>query len=85
MSGLTDKKMKGEGTHKYQGRWTFLDHFYVSPSIYSISQAEIYNAEWIQEPDDKQLGLRPKRTFNGFHYQNGYSDHLPIQLILNMR
>ena len=85
IKGLSDKKMKGEGTHKYQGRWTFLDHFYVSPSIDSISKAEIYNAEWIQEPDEKQLGLRPKRTFNGFHYQNGYSDHLPIQLMLNMR
>ena len=68
------------GTHKYQGRWTFLDHFYVSPAIDSVSQAEVYNAEWIQEPDEKYLGLKPKRTYNGFHYQNGYSDHLPIIL-----
>jgi endonuclease/exonuclease/phosphatase family metal-dependent hydrolase len=68
------------GTHKYQGRWTFLDHFYVSPAIDSVSQAEVYNAEWIQEPDEKYLGLKPKRTYNGFHYQNGYSDHLPIVL-----
>ena len=68
------------GTHKYQGRWTFLDHFYVSPAIDSVSQAEVYDAEWIQEPDEKYLGLKPKRTYNGFHYQNGYSDHLPIVL-----
>ena len=68
------------GTHKYQGRWTFLDHFYVSPAIDSVSQAEVYDAEWIQEPDEKYLGLKPKRTYNGFHYQNGYSDHLPIIL-----
>lgn len=70
------------GTHKYQGRWTFLDHFYVSPAIDSVSQAEVYNAEWIQEPDEKYLGLKPKRTYNGFHYQNGYSDHLPIVLTI---
>ena len=84
--GLKDEKMKGEGTHKYQGRWTFLDHFYVSSALDSISQAKVYDAEWIQETDEKYLGLRPKRTFNGFRYQkDGFSDHLPIQLILNIR
>ena len=72
--------LRGEGTHKYQGRWIFLDHFYVSPALDSVSQAEVYDAEWIQEPDEKYLGLKPKRTYNGFHYQNGYSDHLPIIL-----
>ena len=68
------------GTHKYQGRWTFLDHFYVSPSIDSLSQAQVYDAEWIQETDEKYMGLKPKRTYNGYRYQNGYSDHLPIIL-----
>lgn len=84
ISGLEDKKMQGNGTHKYQGRWTFLDHFYVSPSIDSMSQARVYDAEWIMEPDDKYLGLKPKRTYNGYHYQNGYSDHLPIVLNINL-
>lgn len=80
LKGLKDERMNGEGTHKYQGQWSFLDHFYVSPSIDSLSNAYVYNAEWIQEPDEKYLGLKPKRTYNGFHYQNGYSDHLPIVL-----
>ena len=83
--GLVDKRMEGEGTHKYQGKWTFLDHFYVSPAIDSLSHARVYDAEWIQEPDEKYMGLQPKRTYNGFRYQDGYSDHLPIQLILNIR
>ena len=82
MRGLEDERMKGEGTHKYQGRWTFLDHFYVSPSIDSISEARIYDAEWIQETDEKYMGLKPKRTYNGFRYQNGFSDHLPIVLTI---
>ena len=80
VKGLRDERMNGEGTHKYQGRWTFLDHFYVSPALDSLSQARVYDAEWIQETDEKNMGLRPKRTFNGFKYQNGYSDHLPIVL-----
>jgi len=78
-------KVKNYGTHKYQGRWTCLDQFYTSPKLQKISAVTIYDAEWIQEPDEKYLGLKPKRTYNGFHYQNGYSDHLPIQLILNIR
>ena len=82
MRGLEDERMKGEGTHKYQGQWTFLDHFYVSPSIDSISEARIYDAEWIQETDEKYMGLKPKRTYNGFRYQNGFSDHLPIVLTI---
>ena len=80
LNGLKDERMNGEGTHKYQGRWTFLDHFYVSPTIDSVSNARVYDAEWIQETDEKHMGLKPKRTYNGFIYQNGYSDHLPIVL-----
>ena len=71
---------KRKGTHKYQGRWTFLDQFYISPAIDSISTMKIYDAEWIMETDEKYMGLKPKRTYNGWKYQNGYSDHLPIIL-----
>ena len=73
----------GYGTHKYQGRWECIDHFYVSEAIDSVSNAHVYDAEWIQEPDEKYLGLKPKRTYNGFTYQNGFSDHLPV--ILDLR
>ena len=88
VSGLVDKmgdglQVTGYGTHKYQGRWTYLDHFYVSPSINEVSTARVYDAEWIQENDEKYMGLKPKRTYNGFTYQNGYSDHLPIVLTVS--
>lgn len=79
IAGLRNRMNKG-GTHKHQGLWTCLDQFYTSPALDSISDVHIYNAEWIQEPDDKYMGLKPKRTFNGFKYQDGYSDHLPIIL-----
>lgn len=73
----------GKGTHKYQGRWSCLDQFYTSPALDSLSTVSIYDAEWIQEPDERYLGLRPKRTFNGFRYQkDGFSDHLPIVLTI---
>lgn len=79
------KVERPNGTHKYQGRWTCLDHFYTSPSLDSLSRAEIYNAAWIQEPDEKYLDLKPKRTYNGFRYQkDGFSDHLPIVLTVSL-
>ena len=80
LKGLSNRMDGLQGTHKHQGQWTCLDQFYTSPSIDSISQVRIYDAEWIQETDEKYLGMKPKRTYNGFRYQNGYSDHLPIVL-----
>ena len=74
------------GTHKFHGRWSCLDQFYTSPALDSLSRAEIYNAAWIQEPDEKYLDLKPKRTYNGFRYQkDGFSDHLPILLKLKIK
>lgn len=82
----SDHSLKGReqvlGTHKYQGKWTCLDQFYTSESLDSISSVRIYDAEWIQETDEKYMGLKPKRTYNGFRYQNGFSDHLPIILVM---
>lgn len=84
LAGMRNKmkieKMKDKGTHKYQGQWTCLDQFYVSAAMDSISTVRIYDEEWIQETDERYMGLKPKRTYNGFKYQNGYSDHLPIIL-----
>ena len=81
IEGLKDKFTNYQsGTHKYQGEWSFLDHFFVSEALDSVSQAWVYDAEWIMEKDEKYMGLKPKRTYNGFRYQNGYSDHLPIVL-----
>ena len=91
LNGLEDKMTNDQspmsndqsGTHKFRGTWTYLDHFYVSPSINEVSTARVYDAEWIQENDEKYMGLKPKRTYNGFTYQNGYSDHLPIVLTVS--
>ena len=84
LNGLNNRMLtiKNGGTHKYQGQWTCLDQFYTSPAFDSISQVRIYDAEWIQETDEKYMGLKPKRTYNGYRYLNGFSDHLPI--ILNI-
>ena len=68
----------GQGTHKYQGIWTCLDQFYVSHSLQA--QARIFNPEWLLEEDTKYLDKQPRRTYVGYRYHDGYSDHLPIVL-----
>lgn len=75
----------GDGTHKHQGTWSFLDQFYVSSALRTQASARIFSPDWLLEQDEKYLGYRPKRTFIGFRYHAGYSDHLPIVLRLDMQ
>lgn len=89
IQGLHNRMMslaqQGKGTHKWQGQWTCLDQFYTSTTLDSVSEVRIYDAEMIMEEDRKYMGFKPKRTFAGFRYQNGYSDHLPIVMDVKMQ
>ena len=75
---------KAEGTHKYNGIWAYLDQFYVSPSLTHHVSASVFAPTWLLEEDTKYLGVKPRRTFNGYHYRDAYSDHLPIVLTLTL-
>jgi predicted extracellular nuclease len=85
-----DKKL---GTHKYNGQWGILDQIIVSSglmdttsTIYTtLEDAHIYNADFLLEPDDKYPGQRVNRTYIGFKYHGGYSDHLPTFLDLRRK
>lgn len=81
---MTDHKAAAPtvgGTHKWQGIWTYLDQFYLSPSMNLRSSVRIYTADFLLEDDRKHLGKRPIRTWQGYRYNpRGYSDHLPIIL-----
>lgn len=76
------------GTHKYRESWGVLDQFIVSTNLVKQdskvfvkdSKAQIYQSNFLMEKDDKYLGLKPFRTFVGFKYNGGFSDHLPIFL-----
>lgn len=74
----------GKGTHKYQGIWSCLDQFYISHSLKEIAQATIFAPNWLLEEDTKYLDYQPKRTYVGFRYHDGYSDHLPVVLKVNL-
>jgi hypothetical protein len=78
------------GTHKYQGQWSVIDQFIVSGGLLnaehamktSEQNAHIFAPEFLLEKDEKYVGQKPYRTFVGFRYNGGYSDHLPIILDL---
>ena len=74
---------EGKGTHKYKGIWSCLDQFYVSSHLLEESSVRIYSPAWLLEEDTKYLDYQPKRTYVGYRYHDGYSDHLPIVLHLN--
>jgi hypothetical protein len=39
---------------------------------------QIFEAGFLLVADDKYTGFKPFRTYEGFRYEGGFSDHLPI-------
>lgn len=77
---MIEFEQQAMGTHKYQGVWTCLDQFYVSNNLLNQTTAQIFNPIWLLEKDEKYLNTKPYRTYIGYRYHKGYSDHLPIVL-----
>jgi predicted extracellular nuclease len=74
------------GSFKFGNQWNFLDQMIVSGSLLNPTwpfqvlpeTARIFQAEFILTDDITHGGKRPKKTFHGYRYEGGYSDHLPI-------
>ena len=77
---MIDLEKEGIGTHKYQGMWSCLDQFYVSSALKNTTRASVFSPKWLLEEDTKYLDYQPKRTYVGYRYHDGYSDHLPVVL-----
>lgn len=74
-----------KGTYRYEGLWNSLDHFFISlPMQGWIVECEIFDAPFLTEPDPVYGGRRPRRTYLGYRYKKGTSDHLPLVLRLNI-
>ena len=82
------KKQKKTGTIKYQRSWQLFDLFIVSGNLLNQKSKthtnkeliHIFKKDFLLEEDKKYLGIKTFRTFVGFKYNNGFSDHLPIYL-----
>ena len=67
------------GTYRYQGEWESIDHVLVSRVLRDfVMESFINDAPFLLEEDKKYGGVKPLRTYNGYRYQRGFSDHLPL-------
>ena len=89
--GLHDVTRTATGSHgaktayRYRGRWSRIDHVLVSqPLLDAVAQAYVNDAPFLLEEDDRYGGVKPFRTYNGYRYQRGYSDHLPLVVRFRM-
>jgi endonuclease/exonuclease/phosphatase family metal-dependent hydrolase len=81
---------KGIGSNKYQGKWELIDQFFVSGSLITPKKKlstkqesfNVFDADFLLEDDKNYLGKKPFRTYTGFKYNNGFSDHLPVTIDL---
>lgn len=76
---MVDMPTDSIGSHKWQGQWSMLDQFYLSPSLEPLcSSPVIFQEAFLLSEDEKFGGKEPFRSYNGPKYIGGFSDHLPI-------
>ncbi len=77
-----------QGTLKYQGTWNIFDQIIVSAGLLTDTQGmhvkpdgfTILDNLFLLEPDMTYTGYKPFRTYSGFIYKGGFSDHLPVYI-----
>ncbi|MFO7370769.1 MAG: hypothetical protein R6X09_10915 [Bacteroidales bacterium] len=75
-----------QGTLKYQGAWNVFDQVIVSSGILNDTAGiyvkpdgfTILDNRFLLEPDVTYTGYKPFRTYSGYIYKGGFSDHLPV-------
>ncbi len=87
---LFDEHENGEGTSVYRGDWAVLDQIIISQAIYDEKSGlgiKGKDAEIMMDDDllfkNRSTGEeKPNATYGGRKYYGGYSDHLPVYIIL---
>jgi hypothetical protein len=72
--------IKNQYTWETFDQWMVSDNFQGDNECYKFLKTEIFDAGFLLEPDVQFGGVKPKRTYVGFKYQEGFSDHLPVLL-----
>ncbi len=78
------------GSHKHEDFWRCLDQIIVSNSLVHESnslhvmgpQPYIFQADFLLVSDEKYGGMKTYRTNLGPRYVGGFSDHLPVYVLL---
>ncbi|MCW3787358.1 endonuclease/exonuclease/phosphatase family protein [Plebeiibacterium sediminum] len=84
---MADIYKSGKGTLYYKGEWDLFDQIIVSDPLIqstsglSLDTAVVFNKPFLFQQDGKYKGYL-LRTFGGRTYLKGYSDHLPVYIVL---
>ncbi len=74
-----------KGTYRWRGRWDSLDHIFCSPALAArLVTCHINDAPFLLEEDSKYGGMKPRRTYQGPKYLDGFSDHLPLVAVFDL-
>jgi predicted extracellular nuclease len=84
------EQTKKIGSHKHEGNWGVLDQIIVSGALLNAQSglksakenAHIFSADFLLIDDETYTGKKNFRTYLGYKYLGGYSDHLPVFLDL---
>jgi predicted extracellular nuclease len=88
-----DLQKQGLGTYKFRDQWNMIDQMMVTFPILNTTQTgyqlvagsvKIMKEPWMLQTDEKYAGY-PLRTYGGQKYLGGYSDHLPISILLEKK
>lgn len=79
---------KGLGSYAYQDNWDMLDQIIISANLvfapqnhYKYSHTQIFSKKFMFTKTGSYAGY-PFRTYAAGTYQGGYSDHLPVYIVL---
>ena len=85
------KELDFEGTLKYQESWMVFDQIIVTRSLLDSDSASLHccpadahivHQDMLLTDDPSYHGLKLNRTYVGPKYYGGFSDHLPVVLLL---
>jgi len=83
---------EGAGTLKYRGQWLVFDQIIISGTFIKAKKglftgpgfAGIIKLPFLSESDNKYGGFKLRRTYTGYNYTGGFSDHFPVILKLKI-
>lgn len=85
---MADLQKNNYGSYNYKGNWQALDQFIVSEVLITGKPLQVkYGSVQFIKNDfqlykNKNDEYMPNRTYSGDRYYGGYSDHLPVYMLL---
>lgn len=78
----------GQGTYRYNGKWSFIDNVLLSTSLYYgdlryCDSGIVVKSYMVNRHYGKPN--TPHRTFESGRYTEGFSDHFPVYVILEIK